>query len=294
MGQLLSPCSREEDPEARRERFRAVAKENEELCRSWQLPVPATVSVTPAQCSRAPAVQRSNPALTFGSWSTADAALYFGQGGRQVCAMNFANGQGPGGGYVRGASAQEEDLCRRIPTLYPSLCKAKAAGLYPWGPPTYVKPAGGKPGEPRKYADVLFTKDLYVVRAGQEDEFEILPDDEQAKVSLVSAAAPNIPAGEVIEPGLLHTAIKSVFIAPKMLQPELDTLILGAWGCGAFRGNPTSMSELFVKVLKEDQLGQLYREIHFAIPTYSDDDCNAEVFLDTFERCQMPLRDVQA
>lgn len=285
MGQLASSCSAGEDTEERRARLRAVAKENAQLCSRNQWEVPATVRVSPAQCLQKPAARCNAPALTFGSWSTADALLYFAKGGRQACGMNFANGQGPGGGYVRGAVAQEEDLCRRMPTLYPSLAKAKDAGMYPWGPPTYVKP-----GEPGKYSDVLFTRDVYVMRADEDDDFEFLPEEDQAKVSLIAAAAPNLARREVMDPDLLQTAIKSVFVAPKILQPELDTLILGAWGCGAFRGDPRKMSELFVKALQEDKLGQLYAEVHFAIPTYTEADCNAEVFLKTFERCQLPLR----
>ena len=35
--------------------------------------------------------------------------------------LNFANAHHAGGGYLRGARAQEEDLCRLMPTLYTAL-----------------------------------------------------------------------------------------------------------------------------------------------------------------------------
>jgi hypothetical protein len=46
-------------------------------------------------------------------------------GAQHCAALNFANAAHPGGGYLHGARAQEEDLCRLIPTLFSSLKRLK-------------------------------------------------------------------------------------------------------------------------------------------------------------------------
>merc|ERR1712183_306980 len=98
----------------------------------------------------------------------------------------------------------------------------------------------------------------------------------------VTAAAPNIRFGnDISDPGLMYETLKAVFIAPMMMKPDVSVLVLGAWGCGAFGGDPEQISELFARILQQDKLGNLYHEVHFAIPP---DRVNAKTFRKTFAK----------
>ena len=41
----------------------------------------------------------------------------------------------------------------------------------------------------------------------------------------------------------------NIMVAPKLGNPDVDVLILGALGCGAFRGDPVLMAKLWVPFL---------------------------------------------
>lgn len=252
-----------------------VAESNYKMRNTWQ--VPKTVLVTSSECEtgQVPCLDQ-DAQVTFSGWSTADALLRLTlqRPGRRVCGLNFANGSQVGGGYKTGAVAQEEDLCRRLPNLYTSLFNAKREGLYPFGPSTC-----SSKDRPEKYSDVLVTAGLVVARQGEDQDFKLLPREQQVRVSLVTAAAPNINfAKEVYDLDLMYKTVRAIFIAPRLIQPDINTLVLGAWGCGAFGGKPEDVSGLFAKALAEVNLRRLYREIHFAIPQYDPSDINAEVF----------------
>lgn len=265
--------------------LKQVAESNYLLRNKWGHP-PRTISVSAERCrtNRVRGKGR-DPEVSFSLLDTADACCQLARDSRRrICALNFANGEHVGGGYKNGATAQEEDLCRRIPSLYTTLNNAKRDGLYPFGPCTCSNPRS-----PAKYSEVLYTKGLVIARASEADGFALLGSGAQVTVSLVTAAAPNVNfAKEVYDLDLMYETVKSIFIAPVLEEPAINTLVLGAWGCGAFGGDPVQISDLFTRAIT-DGLGRLYSEVHFAIP----EGRNADVFKGTLERTGIKVSELE-
>jgi uncharacterized protein (TIGR02452 family) len=212
--------------------------------------------------------------VSFSTWSTTQAALHFASKRKAISVLNFANGEKIGGGYARGARAQEEDLCRAFPGLYGSLGKARDRRYYPFGPAAYAR-------HPTRYADLLFTDDLECLRADNDEGWRMLGSRDRFKVSIVSAAAPNLPKGEPAIHEELLNLHAHILLAPKLLQPRTDLLILGAFGCGVFQNDPKVIAMYFSNFLKrQSDYLRLYEEIHFAIPPGTNFDGFAEVFQD--------------
>jgi uncharacterized protein (TIGR02452 family) len=110
---------------------------------------------------------------------------------------------------------------------------------------------------------------------------------------MVAAAAPNIRfAKEISDNTLILNTIESIFKAPFVWLPETNVLILGAWGCGAFGGDPKQIAELFVRVFMSENYGKLYKEVHFAIPKLSATDSNYEEFMKVFSEFSLKVEDL--
>lgn len=79
------------------------------------------------ECAEKQAITYARPAkIIVSSKCTLEAAMPYAYAGKKVCIHNFASAANPGGGVVKGSSAQEEAICR-CSTLYPNL-KKKAFG----------------------------------------------------------------------------------------------------------------------------------------------------------------------
>ncbi|MYS84937.1 TIGR02452 family protein [Embleya scabrispora] len=188
-----------------------------------------------------------------------------------VAVLNFASARTPGGGYLRGARAQEEDLCRNT-LLFPCLQAA----------PDYY--AAHRAGSDLLYSDrVLWSPDVPVHR----DEWGRLLGDPY-RVSFLTCAAPN--AGEILrrDPGA-HDRIRDVLyrraerVSTVAHRHGARQLVLGAWGCGVFGNDPRVVAAAFHAHLAADgSLSTAFDRVVFAVPDRSPDSINRAAFTERF------------
>jgi uncharacterized protein (TIGR02452 family) len=161
--------------------------------------------------------------------------------------LNMANDMCPGGGVVCGAQAQEEDICRRT-TLYPTLHRE----LYPLN-----------------FDQVLYTPNVKIIKDGTYNR--LLPN-EWKKYNIdavVSAAAIRRPTLNGNGTYRLTNDLNTMRLKIKMVLQtfavhNIDHLILGAWGCGAF-GNPAGqVAQLFHEALN-NEFFNCFKSVTFAI-----------------------------
>ena len=202
---------------------------------------------------------------------------------RKIAVLNFASATHPGGGVVRGANAQEECLCR-CTTLYPALKGEKAA-------PFYTLSHGNA-----LHTDAcLYTPGVLAVKTDT-DLPERLPESEFFAFDVVSCSAPNLrpqPANAMnpgdIDPAhiadndLLELHVRRWRQILRAAAGRDDVLVLGAFGCGAFRNPPALVADAFQELLRRDPLlAAAFKEIVFAVYCPPQDDTNYRVFRDAF------------
>ena len=192
----------------------------------------------------------------------------------QTCVLNFASATSPGGGVVRGAAAQEECLCR-CSTLYANISMRKV-----WM--TFYKVHWEQNN--RLYNDdCIYTPNVVVFKTDTQEPKLMLQED-WWNVNVISCAAPNLRPDRN---GKMHVHIsgKELYdlhvkrmrrILSIAAMKENDVVILGAYGCGAFRNPPEIVVYAMQQVVEEFRFH--FRTIEFAVYCSPRDEHNYQVF----------------
>jgi uncharacterized protein (TIGR02452 family) len=181
--------------------------------------------------------------------TTLGASLRLVERGLRPIALNFANGVQPGGGFLMGATAQEEVLCRSS-ALYQILA----------GDPMYEEHRRRQLPDSTDWA--IYSPDVPVFR--MDDGTEL---DRPWLLSFITCAAPYAPAvGQPQAGDLLKQRIHRVLAIARGYG--YSALVLGAWGCGAF-ANDVGRTAIDFRHALEHEYERAFSEVVFAIADWS-------------------------
>ena len=198
-----------------------------------------------------------------------------------VAVHNFASASNPGGGVTNGASAQEECLCRCSGLYFCLNTPAMWDGFY--------KPHRDA-HDPIHNDDIIFTPGVTVFKTDKATP-QLMNESEWYDVDVITCAAPNLrdqPSNryntgdgnkQVVmkDKDLLALHEKKLRrILEVVLSEGCDTVILGAFGCGAFQNNPEVVALANKNVIK-DYL-HAFKNIEFAVYCSPRDDRNFKIF----------------
>jgi len=192
--------------------------------------------------------------------------------GSKTAVLNFASATNAGGGVVNGASAQEECICR-------------CCGLYFCLAIDEVKYKFYQPHRDAHFQvyndDIIYTPNMLVFKSDTSKP-ELLDEKDWYKVDMITCAAPNIRAlNDKIRKGVIDKSVTSedniYKIHEKRLRRILDvavahkceTIILGAYGCGAFGNDPNIVATAAKNVLVDYM--HAFKNIEYAVYCGSND-----------------------
>ncbi|MBO4390047.1 MAG: TIGR02452 family protein [Lachnospiraceae bacterium] len=188
--------------------------------------------------------------------------------GKKTCILNFASATNPGGGVVNGSSAQEEAICR-CSTLYFVLDTDELRQKF-------YQPHR-RTGNPLYNDDIIYSPEIIAIKSDTSNPRRLLEKD-WYKVNVITCAAPNLrehpsnrmnpdagrQAAKISDADLmvlLEKRVRRIFAAAAAGGNEV--LILGAFGCGAFRNPPRIVAKVFHNALEDYR--DCFETVEFAV-----------------------------
>lgn len=189
----------------------------------------------------------------------------------KIAVLNFASFKNPGGKFLEGSMAQEESLCHAS-FLYNVLSRFDTK-FY---------------SNNRKYTN----RSMYVNRAIYSPKITFFYTDNDfqthlADADVITCAAPNYTAGskycgvtDTENTVALYNRCR--FVLDIAIENDVDTLILGAYGCGVFGQNPYMVANVFRVLFREYEYENKFSRIIFAIPNTGHGKSNFIAFNNVF------------
>lgn len=206
--------------------------------------------------------------------------------GQKVAVLNFASAINPGGGVVHGAGAQEECLCRTS-TLYPLLNNTEMKKMY------YTP--NKETGDNIHTDAVIYTPGVIICKTDTAFP-ERIPETEFKTVDVLTCAAPNLNEKDsrrysgdggmqgsisLDEEYAIHFK-RCKHILSVAVANGIDILVLGAFGCGAFKNDPATVARAMHDACKK--YSNYFDIINFAVVKNGNrTNENLRIFSEEFE-----------
>lgn len=182
---------------------------------------------------------------------------------KKIAVLNYANNHSIGGApFIAGA--QEESLCR-CSTLLPCL-EAMRKPFYQLHRQMYMAHELDYLGND----DLIYTPDVVVFKTDERTNFvypQMMCRDEWYKVNVITCAAPQLNRAADLPNNyeqIIRSRIKKILDVASMEGNEV--VILGAWGCGAFKNPIEIVARIFVELVKNYD----FEVVEFALATTND------------------------
>ena len=150
----------------------------------------------------------------------------------RICILNMADWTRAGGNVAGGSRAQEEELFRRS-----DLHKHLHQRYYPMRP-----------------FQTVYSRDVSFHRAGPDMDYALIPEQRYDVISAPALVGPYLTEdsshfADEKDAEFMRQKIRHLFAIA--YEQGVDTLVLSAWGCGAYGGPPQHTAELFREALTE-------------------------------------------
>ena len=178
--------------------------------------------------------------------------------------LNLADLYMPGGIVEFGSGAQEENLCRRS-NLVQSLYQFSSIRIKQY-PALNLKARMCQYPMDELYGGV-YSGIVTFFRTTEQENSELMPVP--CNIPVISVAALNGPRigsnGKIMDQEAEITLEKIRTIFRIGMIKGHDSLVLSAFGCGAFANPPAHIAELFHQVIEEEEFKNVFKLIEFAI-----------------------------
>lgn len=190
-------------------------------------------------------INLKSPKFIVDSFDSVTSIFNQSQHSDKIAVLNFASFNNPGGGFIRGAMAQEEALCHAS-YLYNILSSM---------PEYYEKNTTMK------------NRGMYRNRAIYTPNVRFFKGNNTVRVDVLTCAAPNkslvYKYNNFTEEENTKALLSRIdFISEITDKHAPEIIILGAFGCGVFRNDPNEVANMFVRAFDKSAV----KTVVFSIP----------------------------